>query len=127
MEINAVQPPSNQQFTAPQATAERSTQTLLPKDKTVNQAPKQEKVKPEQDAANSDQQRKAMMERAAQMFKDFYPISDVVFTIFKDTSGQFITRFTNMRDGKVTYVPEQDMYSFLNRMGARFANLEINA
>ena len=42
-----------------------------------------------------------------------YAVSDKRFTIYKDATGQYITRFTNLRDGKVTYVPDQDMAAFL--------------
>jgi hypothetical protein len=39
-----------------------------------------------------------------------FPVRDNRFTIFKDSiSGQYITRFTSLRDGSVTYVPEPDI------------------
>ena len=36
-----------------------------------------------------------------------YAVSDKSFTIFKNVDGQYVTRYTSLRDGKVTYVPEQ--------------------
>jgi hypothetical protein len=46
---------------------------------------------------------------SADFFKDFYPLGDKTFTIYKDTSGQYVTRYTSLRDGKVTYYPESDL------------------
>ncbi len=43
---------------------------------------------------------------ASQVAADPFPISDRSFTIFKDASGQYVTRYTSLRDGTVTYVPE---------------------
>ena len=43
---------------------------------------------------------------AESYFKDVYAVSDMRFTIYKDSSGQYITRYTSLRDGKVTYIPE---------------------
>lgn len=43
-----------------------------------------------------------------------FPVSDVRFTIYKSVSagGDYIyyTRFTSLRDGKVTVVPEQQLF-----------------
>ena len=50
-------------------------------------------------------------EAAKQIITDFYPISDTRFTIFKDGSGQYITRVTNMRDGTMTLYPEATLLS----------------
>jgi hypothetical protein len=60
------------------------------------------------DAVNTaEQKRYEQLVAAARSFTgDPYPVSDKSFTIFKDTSGQYITRFTSLRDGRVTYVPE---------------------
>lgn len=59
----------------------------------------------------ADDARRALVEAAAQKLKDIYVVSDVRFTIFKDSGGQYITRFTNLRDGKVSYIPEYDILS----------------
>ena len=47
-----------------------------------------------------------------QSFQDVFAVSDTTFTIFKDSSGQYITRFTSLRDGSVTYIPEPDILKF---------------
>lgn len=55
----------------------------------------------------------------------FFAVSDNRFTIFKDAkSGQYITRFTSLRDGAVTYVPEPQI---LKLSGASDSYYEINA
>ena len=50
-------------------------------------------------------------EAAKRIITEFYPISDTRFTIFKDGSGQYVTRVTNMRDGSVTFYPEPQLLS----------------
>ncbi len=61
--------------------------------------------------------RKAVVQRVAeQMFKDSFPVSDVKFTIYKDPGGQYVTRFTSLKDGKVTYYPEQTMFAYFQRL-----------
>ena len=58
-------------------------------------------------AATAEQIRFEHVAAAAQhVAGDPYPISDKSFTIFKDATGQYITRYTSLRDGRVTYVPE---------------------
>ena len=76
---------------------------------------------------NTEEQRQAQVHRAAKAFNDFFPVNDVVFTIYKDSSGQYVTRFTNLRDGKVTYMPEPDLYNFMGRSGGAMNNVEIKA
>lgn len=42
----------------------------------------------------------------------FYPISDVRFTIYKELSAGesiYVTRFTSLKDGRVTVVPERTL------------------
>lgn len=58
-----------------------------------------------------------VVETARRFASDFFAISDTRFTIFKDGSGQYITRFTNLRDGSVTFYPEPDMMALLGKRG----------
>ena len=59
------------------------------------------------DLVNTEQRRFEQIKRAATAYlKDIYAVNDHTFTIFKDNTGQYITRFTSLRDGKVTYIPE---------------------
>lgn len=79
------------------------------------------------DAQKSDETRFEAMKQASQMFKDVYVVSDSKFSIYKDFKGQFVTRFTNLRDGSVTYIPEMDMMQYLEQRGkARKALLKID-
>lgn len=69
------------------------------------------------------------VQRAAEnVFRDVYAVSDSKFSIFKDSTGQYITRITSLRDGKVIYIPEPQMLQYMERMqNARQALLEIQA
>ncbi|PZP85685.1 MAG: hypothetical protein DI582_05070 [Azospirillum brasilense] len=69
------------------------------------------------------------VQRAAEnVFRDVYAVSDSKFSIFKDSTGQYITRITSLRDGKVIYIPEPQMLQHMERMqNARQALLEIQA
>ncbi len=69
-----------------------------------------------------------LAQAADNFFKDVYAVSDARFTIFKDSSGQYITRYTSLRDGKVTYIPEPNMLQYMeSRRAQREAILNINA
>lgn len=84
-------------------------------------------IKADHNAA--DEKRLEQLQRAAQnFFKDVYAVSDTTFAIFKDSTGQYITRFTNLRDGKVTYIPEPKMAQYMERMArARESLVAIKA
>ena len=89
--------------------------------KTQN-APQDSLIKQEQrisDVQRSEQQRLETVTRAATSFANTYAVSASRFTIFKDGSGQFVTRFTDLRDGKVTYIPEPDIARFIENNQAR--------
>lgn len=62
------------------------------------------------DAEAAERQRLAVIQHAAQEIANVYVVSDTKFTIFKDSTGQYITRFTSLRDGKVTYIPEPSLF-----------------
>lgn len=65
------------------------------------------------DITSAEEKRYQQLVHAAQsFFKDVYAVSDTTFTIFKDSTGQYITRFTNLRDGKVTYIPEPKILQY---------------
>jgi hypothetical protein len=57
-------------------------------------------------SATSDTQREAAVRQAALSFKNFYAVSDQEFSIFKDATGKYITRYVSLRDGSITYLPE---------------------
>lgn len=55
-------------------------------------------------------QRLQAVQNVSQQIADTFVVSDRTFTIFKDATGQYITRFTSLRDGKVTYIPEPNLF-----------------
>ncbi|MEI6730490.1 MAG: hypothetical protein WCL30_04455 [Pseudomonadota bacterium] len=73
-----------------------------PKISTADVAP----VKQNNIVTDKEVQYEAAIREASLSFKNTYAVSDTTFTIFKDSTGQFITRYISLRDGKVTYVPE---------------------
>lgn len=75
----------------------------------------------------SDETRKALVQEAAQNLTNTYVVSDVKFTIFKDSSGQYITRFTNLRDGKVSYIPEYELLASVKTHAPDTKLLNIDA
>lgn len=70
------------------------------------------------DPKTSEESRQEDMQRASQMMqKDIFVVSDTKFAIYKDSTGQLVTRFTNLRDGSVTYIPEPDMMQYMEAKG----------
>lgn len=57
-----------------------------------------------------EQRRYETVRRASEQVGEMFVVSDKRFTIFKDSSGQYVTRFTSLRDGKVTYIPEPNLF-----------------
>jgi hypothetical protein len=78
---------------------------------------------------SSEEKRYQQVVNAAKnFFKDTYVVSDTSFAIFKDASGQYITRYTSLRDGRVTYIPEQRLLqAFENTQRQSQAVLQIQA
>lgn len=70
-------------------------------------------LQPKKEAPDAEKAREAFIQKASENYRSafFYPISDVKFTIYKDSTGQYVTRFTNLIDGKVTHVPEPEVIS----------------
>jgi len=61
-------------------------------------------------AQAAEQSRAAAVRHAAQQVANVYVIADQTFSLFKDSTGQYITRFTSLRDGRVTYIPEPALF-----------------
>lgn len=70
------------------------------------EAPRQEQADLQQAAL---QRRMQAVINAAKDIANVYVVSDKTFSIFKGMNGELITRFTNLRDGKVTYIPEPEL------------------
>jgi hypothetical protein len=60
------------------------------------------------------------VKRTAESVKSLFVVSDVRFTIFKDVAGDYVTRFTSLKDGSVKYFPQKSLYEM---MQIRQANL----
>ena len=61
----------------------------------------------------AEEQRYGQVYRAsASASKDLYPLGDKSFTIYKDSSGQYITRYVSLVDGTVTYYPEPQLVQY---------------
>jgi hypothetical protein len=78
------------------------------------------------DVLAAEAARRAAVESAARQIANEYVISDMRFTIFKDASGQYITRFTSLRDGRVTYIPEPDLLRKARSQGAGTQPTAVN-
>lgn len=100
------------------------------KNSDVQDAPVKVAAVEKKEAGMTDDERYARVQTAAkQFFKDVYVVNDTSFSIFKDSSGQYITRFTNLRDGSVTYIPEVEILQYQGSSGSRSGEslVEINA
>lgn len=80
-------------------------------------APKELKADAPISLKSAEQQRfKAVSDIA-----NVYVLGDRRFTIFKDITGQYITRFTSLKDGKVTYVPEPELLKRSRDIGPKLS------
>lgn len=105
--IGSIQPVIATQTTPASGQAKVSTSTTPVLPKPVDAAPVI-------DAQAAEQRRYETIQRLSQDIANVYIVGDKRFTIFKDISGQYITRFTSLRDGKVTYIPEPALFKLQN-------------
>lgn len=77
----------------------------------------------------SDDERQANLRAAASTYNaDGFAVSDKTFTIFKNSAGQYITRYVSLRDGSVTYIPEVNILQNTSTGGTkRESFVEIQA
>lgn len=74
-------------------------------------------------AVSAEEKRYDQVLAASQsLVRDAYPLSDKSFAIYKDSSGQYITRYTSLRDGRVTYIPEQRLLQIFESAQKSLAN-----
>ncbi len=97
--LNAVpMMPRRSQGTTPLPIRSEAVESTLPVPTT---APSQTQI--EAQIAHAEQRREAALRDIANK----YVLGDTRLSMFyKDLSGQYVTRFVNLRDGKVTYIPE---------------------
>jgi hypothetical protein len=81
----------------------------LPRPQSAPAIPQQEPAYVDNQVQAAEQKRFEAVQRMSQDIANVFIVSDRRFTIFKDTTGQYITRFTSLRDGKVTYIPEPEL------------------
>lgn len=112
MEINTVKSaaPAPTYNSAPKRNAEVAREVVQPQAANAEVDPSNEQqVK---DLSQVEKQRLDTVVQGAHAFKNTLGASGMTFSIFKDSSGQFITRFTNKDTGAVTYIPEPNILKF---------------
>lgn len=82
---------------------------------------------PDFDMPSAESKRYRVVQEVAEQIANLYVVGEQRFTIFKDASGQYVTRFTSLRDGRVTYIPEPDLLSRRQGSGGVPALVQINA
>jgi hypothetical protein len=70
-----------------------------------------------------DKQRADAVAQAATVVRDYFAVSDTRFTIFKNGSGEFITKFTSLRDGSITYFPEPELFKLYGKISGGSSSL----
>lgn len=128
MDISLINTQANNQTKTDFAQTRSTAAAVAPKSD-VETAPVKIAAVEKPEVKMSDDKRYEVVKRAAKSyFKDVYAVSDTSFTMFRDTSGQIITRFRNLRDGSVTYIPEPEILQYMAARGQeRQALVEIDA
>lgn len=72
---------------------------------------------------NLERSRAERVSAALDSIKNNFAVSDSRFTIFKDSTGDFVTKVTSLRDGSVSYFPEKTMYELAAARDARFQEI----
>lgn len=75
------------------------------------------------DAQSTDQKRFESLKRAASSVP--MPLGSMKFTMYKNGDGTIITRFTDTSTGKVTYIPEQDVFKLSASTGQSLVDLKV--
>jgi len=76
--------------------------------------------------ATDDERYEAIKTAVKAAFKDTYAVSDQSFSIFKDSTGQYVTRLTSLRDGSVSYIPEPNLLRDIEDIGFDTSLLKVN-
>jgi hypothetical protein len=77
------------------------------------------------DAEGAEAQRLANLKQAARNAPQ--PLGNQAFTMFKDATGQVITRFRDINSGRVTYIPEPNLLRLAAAAGGGQSILNITA
>ena len=128
MDVNVVKPAVAQQAANTASPTGRGDEVMVPRGSQVdNEKVKiqaaEKSMKPE-----TEEDRMKNMEQAARaVVTDIYAVSDSKFTIFKDASGQYITRITSLRDGRVTYIPEPELLQYMRHRTSSLGSMALKA
>lgn len=126
MEINAVKPVVNNTPNFNTAAPKRNDVVKQVQPLAVNAENDPELADQQiKDLSKAEKQRLDTVVKGARAYQGTVGASGMTFTIFKDSSGQFITRFTNKDTGAVTYVPEPNVLKFAESDTAKL--LEVKA
>lgn len=88
--------------------------------------PEHVKVEFEQVPKTADEARFREVKAAAKAVKEqSFVVSDTRFTIFKDFNGDYVTKFTSLRDGSVKYFPEKTLFEIVAARKAHAAEVAI--
>ena len=75
------------------------------------------------DADAAEQRRIDLLANAARSAPQ--PLGSQVFTMFKDATGQYITRFRDTNTGKVVYIPEPKLLRMSGNSGSSALNIKV--
>lgn len=123
MEIGKITP-------APQVSPSQSrgTEAAIPMQRShVTKEPVKVAATEEVDLQPSDDRRMEAFRQAVEQNKNLFVVGDSTFAIFKDGSGEIITRVTSLRDGSVSYYPEPEMVKRLQSAGVDIGSIAVNA
>ena len=110
---------ANQQHNASISAANKAAEVVTPKSLATDEVVKVQSVEESQKIRESEDKRFQAVLSGAKSAASIFAVSDMKFTIFKDSSGQFITRFTSLRDGSVKYLPEPDIMTLMQPHAAK--------
>lgn len=128
MDVNVVKPAVAQQAANTASPTGRGDEMLIPRSSQVDN--EKVKIQATENALKpeTEEDRMKNMEQAARaVVTDIYAVSDSKFTIFKDASGQYITRITSLRDGRVTYIPEPELLQYMKHRSSALGTMTLRA
>jgi hypothetical protein len=109
---------ANQQNNTALAGAAKAAEASLPKSQVTQEVVKVPPVEKKEQTRGAEDKRLAAVQQGAVQIANLFAVGDTKFTIFKDGSGQYITRFTSLRDGSARYFPEPDVVRFTESKAA---------
>jgi hypothetical protein len=96
---------------APPPVAVPTVQAAVPQSGNSNQGTPSDSDNATVDTQVLAARRAQAVQMKAENIANTHVLGDTEFAIFKDQSGQLITRFRNKVDGKVTYIPQPSLFT----------------